>query len=100
MVRGFSIAVIPVPSVSQCADMQSIALGLGREAPNLPSASVKSFLSTAVMGEPCPTKSTGMRFSETIIIRPGQKIKGMLSYSAKMKENKKRFSASSHSSAL
>jgi hypothetical protein len=48
------------PSVSQWAETQSTALGLGRFFPSAFMARVKELSSTAFMGEPWPMKTAGI----------------------------------------
>ena len=61
MVRGFSIAVTAVPGVHQCAEMASIALGLGTESPRRRQACVYWFCANAFIGLPCPKNTAGIR---------------------------------------
>src|SRR5690242_20496887 len=60
MVSGLSIAVTKVPLVSQCADMQSMALGTGKAFAAVCQPLVNSFSSMAFIGLPCPTNNTGI----------------------------------------
>lgn len=60
MVRGFSIAVTKVPFVSQCAEMQRIALGRGIVSAIFRKPVTKSFSSMAFIGLPWPANRTGI----------------------------------------
>src|SRR5690554_2903658 len=71
MVAGCSIAVTQVPWVSQCAEIQSIALGLGRSRAIFRKPETNSFSSIAFIGLPWPKKSTGIltdEFHEEVIL--------------------------------
>ena len=54
------MAVILVPLVSQCAEMQSIAAGVGRVSPNCFHFREKILVSMAFIGLPWPTNNAGM----------------------------------------
>jgi len=61
MVRGAGDVVTRVPCASQCAEMQSTAVGFaGSSAACLLSARVKSLSAMAFIGEPWPTNQVGM----------------------------------------
>jgi hypothetical protein len=61
MVFGRSMAVTRVPPVSQCADMQRMASGRGSSLPAFSQARPNPLSSMPFIGEPWPTKSTGIR---------------------------------------
>src|ERR1039458_7547333 len=60
MVSGCSIAVTRVPSVSQCAETQSTALGLGSDRATAAHARLNSLSSMAFIGLPCPMNRAGI----------------------------------------
>src|SRR5664280_2349186 len=60
MVSGCSIAVTRVPSVSQCAEMQSTALGLGSDRATAAHARLNSVFSMAFIGLPWPMNRAGI----------------------------------------
>jgi hypothetical protein len=61
MVLGCAESDANVPSANQCAETERIAAGLGIRAPSSFQLCEKEFSSMAFMGDPCPTKITGMR---------------------------------------
>src|SRR4030095_7037149 len=59
--RGGRLAVTSAPPlVSQCADMERIAVGRGSFPPSISHDAVHSFGDTALRGVPCPIKTTGI----------------------------------------
>src|SRR5260221_10463263 len=60
MVGGRSEAVTDTPAVSQCADTQRMARGLGSRRATSPQPRRNALSSIAFIGEPCPTNSAGI----------------------------------------
>src|SRR5690554_2948913 len=60
MVLGFSMAVIRVPLVSQCAETTRTAFGTGILFAIFAQPLLKLLSCIPLIGEPCPIKSTGI----------------------------------------
>src|SRR3989338_640586 len=62
MVLGFCIPVTADPTLSQCAEIQIIAFGVGISSANFFQRRLNSLSSIAFIGEPCPINNTGILF--------------------------------------
>src|ERR1035437_4677703 len=69
MVRGLPTARTSEPFVTQCADTTHTAFGRGRRWVSPASVLVNLFCSMAFIGDPCPTKRTGIFMSDSLPIR-------------------------------
>src|SRR5579864_6739146 len=69
MVRGLPTARTSVPFVTQCAETTHTAWGRGSRLVSPASVSVKRFRSMAFIGDPCPTKRTGIFIGGSFLVR-------------------------------
>ena len=59
IILGSLVSDVRVLAVYQCAETARMTLGLGSDLPSAFHLFVNSLSSTAFIGDPCPTKSTG-----------------------------------------